>query len=207
MRPPDAHSSEPWSAPGPEGSTPLDPDETEGLIPSWIATRGDLDRAEQENILYALASPRWRRIGLPDLLDDLTARALHKDMFGQVWTWAGTYRTTERNIGIDPWTISVAVRDLMDDAKLWLAGAHPLAPDVVGYRFHHRLVQIHPFPNGNGRHSRAMTDLLIRSLGSTPFSWGSANVDRPTVTRGSYIAALRAADKREFDLLAAFVRG
>jgi Fic-DOC domain mobile mystery protein B len=197
----------PWNADGPPGSTPLDPDETEGLIPSWVATRADLNEVEQQNILDALNRPRWRRISTVRLLfDDQQARNLHHDMFGKVWTWAGTYRRSERNIGVDPRTISVCVRDLMENAKLWVAGDNPMAPDDAGYRFHHRLVQIHPFPNGNGRHARAMTDVLMRALGRPSFTWGSADLNAATATREVYIAALRAADADEFGPLAAFVR-
>jgi Fic-DOC domain mobile mystery protein B len=195
-----------WSDPGPDGSTPLDADEADGLIPSWVATRGDLNTVEQANIVQALSMTRWQGRSVEQLLDDLVARQLHKDMFRDVWKWAGTYRLTERNIGVDPVTISVCVRDLMEDAKAWIGGQSPMEPDVVGCRFHHRLVQVHPFPNGNGRHARAMTDLLLRSMGQPPFSWGRTNLDAPSATRTNYIAALRAADDRRFDLLAQFVR-
>jgi Fic-DOC domain mobile mystery protein B len=195
-----------WSDPGPDGSTPLDPDEVDGLIPSWVATRGDLNTAEQANIVQALSLIRWQGRSVEQLLDDLVARQLHKDMFRDVWEWAGTYRLTERNIGVDPVTISVCVRDLMEDAKAWIGGQAPMEPDVVGFRFHHRLVQVHAFPNGNGRHARAMTDLLLRAMGQPPFSWGRTGLETPSATRSNYIAALRAADDRRFDLLARFVR-
>lgn len=195
-----------FSGPGPDGSTPLDPDEVDGLIPSWVATCGDLNTAEQANIVRALSLPRWRGRSVEELLDDMAARQLHRDMFGDVWEWAGTYRLTERNIGVDPVTIGVCVRDLMEDAKAWIGGRTPMETDVVGYRFHHRLVQIHPFPNGNGRHSRTMTDLLLRAMGQPPFTWGRIKLDAPSETRTTYIAALRAADDRRFDLLAQFVR-
>jgi Fic-DOC domain mobile mystery protein B len=196
----------PWESEESAGATPLDPDETAGLIPSWVATRADLNEAEQQNILRGLSRPRWRRIGAPDLLDDLVARELHGDLFGSVWAWAGTYRSSERNIGVDPRTIGVCVRDLMDDAAVWFAGDHVVPSDEAGCRFHHRLVQIHPFPNGNGRHARVMTDLLIRATGTTPFSWGSATPGTPADTRRAYILALRAADAGDLGPLYRFVR-
>jgi Fic-DOC domain mobile mystery protein B len=127
-------------------------------------------------------------------------------MFGDVWQWAGRYRTTETNIGVDPRTISVRVRDLMADAKMWLAGPMPLPPDQIGYELHHKLVFIRPFPNGNGRHARQMTDILLRSLGQPRFTWGSANLDDDSTTRNAYIAALRAADGGDYREFAAFVR-
>lgn len=194
-----------WSAAGPDGSTPLGPDEIDGLIPSWIATRGDLNTAEQQNILDGLAKRKWQRIGVDRLLDDLAARQLHKDMFGQVWSWAGTYRSRELNIGVAPQRVSVCVRDLMLDAAAWLPGGH-WGPDEIGYRFHHRLVEIHPFANGNGRHARAMTDMLLVAQQVQPFTWGRASLDSAGATRSEYIAALREADGKRFDRLAAFVR-
>jgi Fic-DOC domain mobile mystery protein B len=195
-----------WDAGGPRGSTALGPDEVEGLIPTWIATRAELNEAEQQNILDGLGRRRWQNPSTEELLDDLTARSLHKDMFGNVWTWAGRYRITERNIGVDPRTIAVCLRDLMEDAKLWIAGTKPRSVDQAGAAFHHRLVQIHPFPNGNGRHSRAMTDMLLRSVGAEPFTWGRVSLTSLSATRASYFAGLRAADDGDIAALAAFVR-
>jgi Fic-DOC domain mobile mystery protein B len=164
-----------------------------------------LNEVEQANILKALSRARWRRVvNVSDLLDDKAARDLHKDMFGDVWSWAGRYRSTERNIGVDPATISVRLRDLMEDTKVWIGGNTP--HDRVACEFHHMLVSIRPFPNGNGRHARAMTDLLLRALGEPPFTWGSGGLDTDGVTRTSYLAALRAADAGDYQQLAAFVR-
>jgi Fic-DOC domain mobile mystery protein B len=177
----------------------------EGLIPSWIATRGDLDAAEQANILDGLARRKWQRRTVEQLLDDLAARQLHKAMFGQVWAWAGVYRLRELNIGVDPHRVSMCVRDLMEDARAWVA-ARQWAADEIGCRFHHRLVEVHPFPNGNGRHSRAMTDMLLRAMDAPAFTWGSASISSAGATRSEYIEALREADGRQFDRLAAFVR-
>ena len=195
-----------WGADGPPGSTPLDPDEVQGLIPTWIATRAELNEAEQQNILEALSRRRWKNPSREKLLDDLTARSLHTDMFADVWTWAGRYRTTERNIGVEPRTITVCLRDLMEDAKLWTGGDNPRPVDEAAAAFHHRLVQIHPFPNGNGRHSRAMTDMLLRSLGAAPFTWSRASLTSSSAARASYISGLRAADEGDLDALEAFVR-
>jgi fido (protein-threonine AMPylation protein) len=78
--------------------------------------------------------------------------------------------------------------------------------DEIGVRFHHRLVFIHPFPQGNGRHARLAADLLIVSLGNTRFSWGSANLVEPAGARASYIRALRSADGHEIEPLLSFAR-
>jgi Fic-DOC domain mobile mystery protein B len=192
--------------PGPPGSTPLDPNESDGLIPAWVATRDELNEAEQSNILKAIRRRRWQRCSVEELLDDKAARDLHRDMFGEVWRWAGHYRSTETSVGVDPRTISVRVRDLMADARVWLSPPTSMPLDHVAYEFHHKLVHIHPFPNGNGRHARQMTDILLRAIGQPPFSWGSASLDDDGATGAAYIAALRAADHGDYQALAAFVR-
>lgn len=199
-------TDEDWTHAGPPGSTPLDPDEADGLKPEWVATRDDLNEVEQANILNAVTARRWRTITVAELLDDQAVRDLHRDMFGEVWTWAGQYRRSEKNIGVDPTTISVRVRDLMDDAKAWLGGSTPLPIDQVGYELHHRMVAIHPFANGNGRHAREITNTLLRALGHEPFTWGRRQASEPAEVRARYIAALRAADSGDYEPLARFVR-
>jgi Fic-DOC domain mobile mystery protein B len=161
-----------------------------------------LNEAEQENILrgqdWALARRR-------DLLSEKYIRDLHKRMLGDVWRWAGKLRTSERNLGIDHWEIPIALRRLLDDTKVWIdLGSYP--PDEIAVRFHHRLVQIHPFPNGNGRHARLMADLLVMQLGGERFSWGSAQLQDPGEVRERYIAALRDADHHDYHCLLAFAR-
>jgi Fic-DOC domain mobile mystery protein B len=190
-----------------QGATPLSPDELDQLIPSYIVTRAELNEAEQDNIVRALGSRKWRRKHRPDaLLDDLVLRDLHRDMFSDVWGWAGAYRQTERNIGVDFWRIGGHVRNLVEDAKYWFAPASGTSVDQAAAEFHHRLVQIHPFPNGNGRHSRAISDLLLRAAGADPFTWGRIDLVAPGETRKRYIAALRAADGGDYGLLNDFVR-
>ena len=196
-----------WLGPDPADSTPLDEDELVGLIPSWIATRDDLNRAERDNILAAQIKWNGRRSTVAALLDDLVARRLHRDMFGRVWRWAGTYRSTERNIGIAPGKIAVATRDLMENAKYWfepsITGDDT---DAAACRFHHRLVQIHPFPNGNGRQARLHTDLILAASGRAPFTWGSSSIDDIGTTRRAYVEALRSADRGDPQPLTVFAR-
>jgi Fic-DOC domain mobile mystery protein B len=195
-----------WNSPGPDGATSLDPDDADGLKLSWVATRGDLNAAEQDNILRSQRRARWRRPTTASLLDDVALRQLHKDMFGTVWKWAGTYRLRETTIGIAPERISMAVRDLVGNAAYWFDGDRPMELDDAACRFHHQLVQIHPFPNGNGRHARRITDLLVRAKGAPPFTWGIADLDAAGTTRKAYIAALQAADRRDYAPLRNFVR-
>lgn len=193
---------------GPSGATPLDEDELEGLKQSWITTKGDLDEAEYDNILTAQNKWTKRRNNLDKILDDKTLRDLHRDMFGQVWSWAGTYRLTEKTIGIDPIHIPVSVRNLVEDAKYWFAEDSAMEVDMAAVRFHHKLVQIHPFPNGNGRHARFITDLILQGVGVPEFTWGGVEGDLSTASevRTRYLAGLRAADLGDNTALLAFAR-
>lgn len=178
-----------------DGNTPLDDDEADGLRLTWVRTRGDLNDAERDNILEARRATRPPTVD--DVLDHLWLRRLHERMFGDVWTWAGRYRTTLRNIGIDPPLIAGAVRSLTDDCRLWIDHDEPA---LAVARFHHRLVAIHPFPNGNGRHSRAAADYLASALGLLPPTWGSTSGLDVESLRASYLSALRAADRDGDDL-------
>lgn len=185
-----------------DGHTALSEDDRRGLIPTDIASRGDLFDAEQRNISAAL----FRRApSVEQLLDDQYLRGLHRAMFGEVWAWAGTYRTRETNIGIAFHRITEAVRALVEDVRAWVEyGTYE--PDEIAVRFHHRLVQVHPFPNGNGRHSRIAADYLIQALGGRPFTWGAGlDVDTDEL-RAAYRAALTRADAGEIGDLVVFAR-
>jgi Fic-DOC domain mobile mystery protein B len=187
----------------PDDATPLTPEEQRDLIPAHIAFRRELNEAEQENIArgqdWALASRRR------DILTEKFIKDLHAHMFGDVWRWAGTFRTTEKNLGVPPYQIPVDLRQLLEDARAWIQ-LKSFPPDELAVRFHHRLVAVHPFPNGNGRHARLMADLLVMKLGGERFSWGSANLQSAGEVRGRYIAALKAADNHDIGPLLAFAR-
>jgi Fic-DOC domain mobile mystery protein B len=190
----------------PDDATPLESAERDGLLQSWITNRSDLNEAEQENIVKGASWARRRRGLKPaDLLNDEFARTLHKQMFGDVWKWAGTYRQTERSIGIDAYRIPTEMAALLDDARYWVD--HKTYPaDELAARLHHRLTAIHPFPNGNGRHARLMADLLIERLGGEPFSWGGGSLADVGALRAKYVAALKAADGHDIGPLLAFAR-
>jgi Fic-DOC domain mobile mystery protein B len=192
----------------PSDTTPVDPDGAAGLKLNWVATRGDLNAAEAQNIVDAVSWAAARRFTTDQVLDEIFLRQLHRRMFGEVWTWAGKLRSSEKNIGIDPFRISIEFRLLLDNTLFWIADSTPAAwsIDEIGARFHHQLVWIHPFPNGNGRHARMATDLLMRGLEAEPFSWGSGSLDDAETIRARYISALRAADDRQFGALLEFVR-
>lgn len=185
-----------------DGHTGLSEDDRLGLIPTYIATRGELFEAEQRNIAEGILG---RDPTSAELLDDTYLRQLHRAMFGKVWRWAGMYRTRETNIGIDPIEIAVAVRDLVRDAKTWVE-LDAYEPNELAIRFHHRMVAIHPFPNGNGRHGRIASDYLVTSLAHPPFTWGSRlDVDTDELRR-RYTAALHDADDGDIGGLIEFAR-
>lgn len=185
------------------GQTPLDPDEMQGLIPSHITTQSDLNEWEQANIMDALNWVSSKRN--VDVLSESFCIELHKRMFGRTWKWAGTFRHSDKNIGVDWQHIPIKLRNLLDDARYWFE-KEVYSADEAGMRFHHRLVLIHPFPNGNGRHARLMTDALLVSHKASKFTWGGNNLLGNDEPRRAYLAALRAADAGNFALLVNFVR-
>lgn len=185
-----------------DAATPLTPEERAQLSPTYITTRAQLNEAEQINITEA---DLWALNRKRDVLSEEFLRNLHKRILRKVWKWAGTFRTSERNIGIDAYRIGVELRTLLEDVAHWVAN-NTFAPDEIAVRFHHRLVLIHPFPNGNGRHARLAADLLTVKLGQRRFTWGSANLVQPAATRSAYVAALKAADNHDIAPLLDFAR-
>jgi Fic-DOC domain mobile mystery protein B len=183
-------------------TTPLSPEEQAQLIPTYITTRDQLNEAEQQNITEAdfWAFQRKRNVLTEDFLF-----GLHKRMFRNVWRWAGTTRTTERNIGIEAYRIGVELRMLLQDVIYWIDNK-TFSEDEIALRLHHRLVFIHPFPNGNGRHARMAADLLAVTLGRPRFTWGRANLVEAAQTRKAYIAALKSADAHDLSPLIVFAR-
>lgn len=185
-----------------DASTQLTEEEREELIPSYITLRSELNEAEQANILEA---EEWAFTRKRDVLDEKFLKTLHKRMFGHVWRWAGKFRQSERNIGVDAYRITADLRQLIDDCRYWIEhGTYD--PDEIATRFHHRLVLIHSFPNGNGRHARLATDLLLTERGCPPFTWGRVNLADASETRKAYVDALRAADNHDYKPLQEFVR-
>lgn len=189
-----------------QGQTPLDSSEVDGLrIPS-ITTKGELDEFEQNNIEDALQWLAAKKLTAEQVCNENFIRRLHKEMFGQVWRWAGRYRTTEKNLGIKSFQVPIATRSLCDDVLFWV-NSETYPPDEIAIRFKHRIVSIHCFPNGNGRHSRLLADVIVDKVyHRSPFSWGSTNLSSPSSVRQSYITALRQADQGDYTNLMAFAR-
>jgi Fic-DOC domain mobile mystery protein B len=187
-----------------DGQTPLDEDEKEGLLIKSITTRGELDEFEQQNIEDAIQWSLTRKFKSERILSESFIQELHKRMYKNVWRWAGEYRKTNKNIGVDKLDIPVALRSLIDDASYWLEH-NVYEPEEFAIRFKHRLVSIHCFPNGNGRHSRMIADIIIEKIYNQPvFSWGGARLSEDMDIRAQYLKAMRKADKEDFELLLKF---
>lgn len=185
-----------------DAATPLTAEERADLIPSYITVRADLNQVEELGIASA---DRWAFSRKRDVLDEDFLLRLHRRMFDAVWKWAGTFRATARNIGVDAVQIGPDLRYLLGDVRYWIEHA-TYTPDEIALRFHARLTWIHPFPNGNGRHARLAADLLIVQLGGQRFSWGSGNLVPAADLRKRYIAAVRAADGQDLGPLLEFAR-
>ena len=196
------------SLPYEEGQTPLGEDEKEGLLLPSVTTRGELDEVEQRNIEEAI---RWtievrRRFSPEKVLTESFVLEIHERMFGGVWQWAGTFRRSNKNIGVDKYLIPTELRALLDDCRYWITNS-TFSADEIALRFKHRLVSIHCFANGNGRHSRLMADIVVEKLlKRTIFTWGSLNLIQSPEFRSTYLTALRQADKGNYVPLLIFAR-
>lgn len=184
----------------PDGATPLDPNELGGLRQKHITTQAELNQLEQANIESGL---RWLGRQRSDVLTDNFAITLHSRLFGDVWDWAGTFSRTGKS---DPIHIAVELRTLMGDARFWI-DKQTYPPSEAAVRFHHRLVKIHPFPNGNGRHARIMADaMLVNVYKAKPIDWtGGHDLQKIGPRRSAYIAALKAADRDDIGPLIEFI--
>lgn len=189
-----------------EGQTPLDEDEKEALKIKSISTQGELNEFEQLNIEKAVHWLLTSKQKPEKVLTEKFIKTLHQKMFGDVWKWAGTYRKTNKNIGVDWTQIPIYLKQLLDDTNFWIANkTYP--PDEIAIRFKHRLVSIHCFPNGNGRHSRMMADVIMTIIfGQEFFSWHQSNMVAPDEVRQAYIKALKQADKGHIKPLLDFAK-
>jgi len=190
----------------PIGATPLTKDELEDLIPAYISTQSELNTAEQMNISKAKLSINKKKYSFDSILDDLFIRKVHKIMFGDVWKWAGKYRKSDKNIGVDWRYVPIDLKQLLDNTIFQIDKKSYLELEIA-IRFHHKFVLIHPFPNGNGRLARILTDLLLASISEQKLTWGGSNIYDYQIAskiRERYIKALRKADKGEYKQLIEF---
>jgi Fic-DOC domain mobile mystery protein B len=187
-----------------DGNTPLSPEEIADLIPN-LATKEELNEWERENILLAREWAIKNRTSAIEMVSDEYIRKLHHKMFDETWKWAGQYRKTEKNIGVPFHEIPERLGVLFGDTRFWIDNI-TFSLDEIAIRFHHRLVFIHPFPNGNGRHGRLMADVLVMRIGGVAFSWGSRDLVKPGEARDEYLKALRAAGHDDVQPLLKFSR-
>ena len=187
-----------------DGQTPIDEDEKEGLLIETITTKGELDEFEQQNIEEAMQWVFGRKFKAKDVFTEKFICNLHKRMYSNIWKWAGEFRKTDKNNGVDKYQIPIELRVLCDDARFWVEnGTYP--PEEIAVRFKHRMVSIHCFPNGNGRHSRLMGDIIIEKIfDQEAFSWGAGNLSKAGDTRTAYLQAVKAADNGDYAPLLAF---
>lgn len=189
-----------------EGQTPLEEEEKEGLLIPTITTREELDEFEQKNIEEAILWVLSKKLKKETIFTEKFVRELHKRMYGHIWKWAGDFRQTNNNIGIEYWKISTELKILLDDALFWIEQG-TFSADEMAVIFKHRLVSIHCFPNGNGRHSRLMADIIVSKIfGLEVFSWGSDNLSHETNAREIYIRAVKSADKGDYSEFVKFSR-
>jgi len=188
------------------GQTPLDEDEKDGLLIPTITTRGELDEFEQLNIEKAIEWSIKNKFKIENILTEDFIKNLHRRMLSDVWQWAGEFRRSDKNIGVDKYKIGIELRNLIDDCKYWVEqGAYP--PDEIAIRFSHRVVQIHLFPNGNGRHSRLIGDIIVNDGFERPvFTWGRSDLLHKGEARTIYLSALREADQGNYRKLIKFAR-
>lgn len=187
-----------------DGNTPLSPEELADLIPN-LATKSELNEWERENILLGREWAISDRTVPWKMASDQYIRKLHEKMFAETWRWAGQYRLTEKNIGVGVDQIRERLMALFGDVRYWMENK-TYVPDELAVRFHHRLVLIHPFPNGNGRHARLIADILVMKLGDPVFTWGSASLIEEGLARNQYLAATRLADNGDIQPLLLFAR-
>ena len=177
-----------------EGQTPIDEDEKEGLLIKTISLHSELDEYEQLNIEKAVEWTIRSNFKKDKILTEDFIKLVHKKMFGVVWVWAGEFRRSEKKIETDWINIGVELKNLLDDATFWIENKI-YTPDEIAIRLKHRLVAIHCFPNGNGRHSRLMADIIIESIFKREvFTWNNSNMIKPDETRKNYIKAIQKAD-------------
>lgn len=189
-----------------DGQTPIDEDEKEGLLIPTITTREELDEFEQNNIEEAMLWIFNKSFNKKTILTEKFVCNLHKRMYKDVWRWAGKFRKTNKNLGVDKWQISKALRSLCEDTLFWIEN-EIFTPDETALRFKHRIVSIHCFPNGNGRHSRLMADIIISKIyKKSLFSWGSKNLTHENNSRSIYLKAIKSADNGDFKPLLKFAR-
>jgi Fic-DOC domain mobile mystery protein B len=187
-----------------DGSTPLDHDQIKGIRFAHLTTMGELDELEDENIQRGLEWLNHQKT--KDYLSIEFLCKLHEKLFGEVWKWAGKFRTVEVNISkYRHHDVRPQLHNFFEDIKLWISGGK-MSWDEISAEMHHRLVTIHPFPNGNGRTTRIFTEYVQKRNQQQVTSWGSTRKIDQKKRRDDYIKALRLADIGDFRALIDFMK-
>jgi Fic-DOC domain mobile mystery protein B len=189
-----------------DGQTPLDEDEREGLLIKSISTQRELDEFEQQHIENAMLWLSSKKLSGEEILSEKFIKELHRRMYAGIWKWAGEFRKTDKNIGTDKQQVSIALKQLLDDCLYWIKD-NSFPGEEIAIRLKHRIVQIHCFANGNGRHSRLLADVMMEKVFNLPsFSWGAANLIKQSDPRIAYIKALKKADAGDYNDLLSFAK-
>ena len=189
-----------------KGQTPIDEEEKEDLLLPTISTRGELDEFEQANIEKAIGWSLKNSLSRDEVLSIEFIKELHRRMFSEVWGWAGTFRRSNKNIGVDKFIIEQELLILTDDCRYWIANKI-YSEDEIAIRYKFRMVSIHPFPNGNGRHSRISGDILASKIFKRPiFSWGGKSIGKDGEIRKRYLESLYSADQGDISPLLELAR-
>jgi Fic-DOC domain mobile mystery protein B len=188
------------------GQTPLDDEEKEGLLIPTITTQGELDEFEQLNIQKAVEWSLKRKWSAEKIFTEEFIKQLHQQMYGDVWLWAGKFRKTNKNLGVDHYLVGTELKILLEDVSYWIKYNTYPAHEIT-IRFKHRIVSIHCFPNGNGRHSRLIADIISDHIFKNDvYSWGDSELVKGDDLRKRYITALKKADQGEIEDLIEFAQ-
>ena len=176
----------------PRGAAPFN---TNGLLHRHLTTQEELNALEFANINQAMG--KYLLGSLTEKKAPFTLEWLfqvHREMFEEVWDWAGKPRNTEFKIGVLPAQIPSFLKQLLDDLKYW-EGQTTMEPIEIASHLHHRLVQIHPFENGNSRWARLLTNIYLKKQGLPLVQWPEGSLGQEGDIRDCYIDALKAADR------------
>lgn len=189
-----------------DGQTPLSEEEKEGLLIKSITTHQELDEFEQMNIERAIEWTLIKKFKMEYVLSEKFIKELHYKMFNNVWEWAGKFRLSEKNLGVKFHRIGTELKQLNDDCAFWVKN-QTFSEEEIAIRYKHRIVYIHCFPNGNGRHSRLMADIIISHLfNKNVFTWSSASLVNGGEQRTTYLNAIKEADKHDIKPLIDFAK-
>ncbi len=182
------------------GETPID---ISDLKVKGISNRAQLSVVEAENIRKVIVKYLSKRPTRKMAPFDLSwFKRLHKQMFGDVWRWAGRIRREDLNIGVRWSLIETSLQELADDLAYWERDGTNVLERAT--RLHYRAVFIHPFQNGNGRWARMLANILLKRNDGSVTEWPDPELgDAASSIRGEYLTALQAADHGEIEPLMA----